>query len=1202
MKKFKKFKKKNKNLNLILTEEDLSEDENEFELMEINTDQKDSKKQVKQQKQVKLIEKQENSLNTSNLEKSCLSKLTRIQKRIDIFTNEDVSQDILLIGTQFYYLFTNFFKYDNMEIRMKIYQIVKNLLSNENIAKMAKMILVYPQINQEQRSIFDDGLLDSLESPHSFSQFLGSKLQELEIIINTQLICIRNEFVISRESTRNEIEQNRKARIQKANAQEKEEMQNIDREKTEFLISIDEKYEEILRQEKERYRNFLIKQAQEIHLNKVEYDLEKMHYLREIKGLDGKNKQWRLRFTEHPSRKKTVLISDFLDQEKKLTKKNKKKKKDKLRKYSEEMKESLFHKNMEVALGKSENWLFKYNCTRVFGLNFVNGLLIISQNQVFIVDNIGVDIAGKIVHLEPKPDFYWVMEKIFDTKYQDKDFQEFIQKYKKTNLKKENKRKELFEDELFDKRKSRIIGSKCVCLENEDINNVLKRNFSHQDIGLEIFTENGRSYFVCVNSSQREQIMEKILWNIKGRIRRPFPYSSVVDNYYDYNILGEMTQLGGYRDEKDIEIHTKMWQEGRITNFQYLMFLNTISERSFNNYSQYFVFPWILSEYETESLSIEDEKNYRDLSKPMGALTDARKNMFEERYQTWVDNSIPKFLYGTHYSAPLVILYYLIRLQPFTKDSIEIQGGKLDYPDRIFKSIKEEYISSSQASTSDVKELIPEFFYLPEFLVNKDHHDFGYKQMEHEKIDDCELPNWANSPEQFIRIHNEALESEIVSQNIHNWIDLIFGYKQQGEEAVKNYNTFYYLTYENLISFEKVETSQDKKAIEIQIEHFGQTPVQLLKKPHPKRFPREKIIKTMTRTSIYWRMKELNQVKTFTIKICDSPIIFIQVKRESGLVSFLGIPDKVVVINLERKLATYTFAIVNQKQMGNEKEAEEDKTNTPNSCFKFQNETQIRESNLAGISFLLDLQNLSNCFYSPEMSEILFSCGYWDNSFKITNLQTRECLQSMIWHRDIVTCLKFDGNFLVTGSKDTTLVVWDCNFVSGTKPFLDFPRNILCEHQDEVMCLDISQDLDMIVSGSCDGTCIIHTLRKPKFVRYLHKFSSSVTMIQIALNGNIVVYCQQDNKVSVFTINGKFLSHKVLDEKIQCWCLTSNSQFLIFGTNEGRVHFLFLDSLSVFTSFSVGEPIKSVTLTKDEQFLLIGSEEGNIHFVLFSFR
>lgn len=35
-----------------------------------------------------------------------------------------------------------------------------------------------------------------------------------------------------------------------------------------------------------------------------------------------------------------------------------------------------------------------------------------------------------------------------------------------------------------------------------------------------------------------------------------------------------------------------------------------------------------------------------------------------------------------------------------------------------------------------------------------------------------------------------------MSSHLHEWIDLIFGYKQRGEEAVEALNVFYYCTYE----------------------------------------------------------------------------------------------------------------------------------------------------------------------------------------------------------------------------------------------------------------------------------------------------------------------------------------------------------------------------------------------------------------------
>ncbi len=66
--------------------------------------------------------------------------------------------------------------------------------------------------------------------------------------------------------------------------------------------------------------------------------------------------------------------------------------------------------------------------------------------------------------------------------------------------------------------------------------------------------------------------------------------------------------------------YTQKWRDHEMSNFEYLMKLNTIAGRSYNDLSQYPVFPWILQDYTSEVLDLNNPEVYRDLSKPVGVL------------------------------------------------------------------------------------------------------------------------------------------------------------------------------------------------------------------------------------------------------------------------------------------------------------------------------------------------------------------------------------------------------------------------------------------------------------------------------------------------------------------------------------------------------------------------------------------------------
>jgi len=157
---------------------------------------------------------------------------------------------------------------------------------------------------------------------------------------------------------------------------------------------------------------------------------------------------------------------------------------------------------------------------------------------------------------------------------------------------------------------------------------------------------------------------------------------------------------------------------------------------------------------------------------------------------------------------------------------------------------------------ADVKELVPEFFYLPEMFLNSNAFDLGVKQ-NGVRLDDVVLPKWAHGDvHEFIRLHRyygtltqptnpsphhhianyrEALECDYVSEHLHEWIDLIFGYRQNGEPAKEAYNVFHHLFYEQNVNFDNIDDPLTRNATLGFINNFGQIPAQLFKKPHPQK-------------------------------------------------------------------------------------------------------------------------------------------------------------------------------------------------------------------------------------------------------------------------------------------------------------------------------------------------------------------------------
>lgn len=202
-----------------------------------------------------------------------------------------------------------------------------------------------------------------------------------------------------------------------------------------------------------------------------------------------------------------------------------------------------------------------------------------------------------------------------------------------------------------------------------------------------------------------------------------------------------------------------------------------------------------------------------------------------------------------------------------------------------------------------------------------------------------------------------------------------------------------------------------------------------------------------------------------------------------------------------------------------------------------------------------------------------------------------------------------DSSILATGSYDTTVMVWDILRMktpdkrvrnAHAEPLrkdivlADAPSHILCGHDDIITCLYVSTDLDIVISGSKDGTCIFHTLREGRYIRSLkHPSGSAVSKLAASHHGRIVLYGDDDLSLHLYSINGKHLASSESNGRINCLELSKCGEFLVSAGDQGQIVVRSMNTLEVVRRYNgaAGKIITSLTVTQEECFLA-GTKDG----------
>lgn len=209
--------------------------------------------------------------------------------------------------------------------------------------------------------------------------------------------------------------------------------------------------------------------------------------------------------------------------------------------------------------------------------------------------------------------------------------------------------------------------------------------------------------------------------------------------------------------------------------------------------------------------------------------------------------------------------------------------------------------------------------------------------------------------------------------------------------------------------------------------------------------------------------------------------------------------------------------------------------------------------------------------------------GHVDNSVKLISSDRGRTLETAYGHCAPVTCVSVshDSNYLVTGSRDTTLLIWRLHRLStsrssavsetamGTdmstsgsgsnlssiladksrKHRIEGPIHVLRGHHREVVCCCVNSDLGIVVSCSQSSDVLIHSIRRGRLIRRLAGIEAHA--VSLSSEGVILTWNESQCTLSTFTLNGNLIARAPFpySSSISCMEISVDGESALIGIN-----------------------------------------------------
>ena len=606
---------------------------------------------------------------------------------------------------------------------------------------------------------------------------------------------------------------------------------------------------------------------------------------------------------------------------------------------------------------------------------------------------------------------------------------------------------------------------KRIIIEYKDIKEVVNRTFFYTWVSLEIFMKDGKSYFFnFFNEDTNKDVFELL------KLKKVH-YIQKVNEYFKK------------------EEFAKKWKENKISTFDYLLLLNKLTSRSYNDPNQYPVMPWLFLQEGTNFI--------RNFDLPISVQDEEQREMFLTKSGYYLGEE-EEISHGNHYSTSAYTYFFLMRINPFTNNMIRFQSNNFDTPDRQYSDMKQTILLCQKMNNN--REMIPELFSIPEIYINLNDNDFG-KQKDGTRVHNISFSPYCDNPMQFIYLLKDLMNNNIdVNKQINKWFDFIFGVNQLGnhsnskkgnlsnkeKEQLKSLRRFNANCYGQFFNMKKLILEAQKKSksnselyediktnINISVS-FGQCPYQLLTEVHPSKHIALNLGDNCSTVSEMSNFSDSNVNLRYNSGMSNksnksnSNRNMIIIKKDVNFKDIYKIKGSGEIIYFTKSSkSNYLYCLLNNRTFEIYKLDE----NTKNAFV-------LIKSTILKCQFLFYKKTKDNSlifrpkFIFCEINENIFiCCRTLDKTLKYYNYNDNYEAQFIL--KSYTTCiLNINNNEFLTGHDNGILCKWLIDSSDkDKKPQLEL-LSLIKSNKNSITCLTHNEKLNIIISSDINNMII----------------------------------------------------------------------------------------------------------------------------------